>query len=184
MDDYEFERNYWGDCCNTFDEDQKHYIYARLIGLSESRYHFDAKGKSVLDIGGGPSSMLLKCRNLPHGVVVDPIQYPQWTVDRYRSKNIRVEVKKGEDFFGEFFDECWIYNCLQHCDDAEKVIGKAKFFTKKLRIFEWVNIPPHEGHPIMLTKPLLDSWIGQKGNVTELSSNGCYGMAYYGAFNL
>ena len=92
MEDYTFEQQYWGNCCNTFDEDQKHYVYGRLMNLSRDGYHFNVFGSSILDIGGGPSSMLLKCKNLSEGKVVDPISYPQWTKDRYQSMNISVSV--------------------------------------------------------------------------------------------
>ena len=30
--DLEFEQGFWGDCCNTFGEDQKHFIYGNLMG--------------------------------------------------------------------------------------------------------------------------------------------------------
>ena len=55
-----FESEYWGDCCNTYDEDQKHYVYAKYMGLMAVGYSFSMSGKSVVDIGGGPTSMLLK----------------------------------------------------------------------------------------------------------------------------
>jgi hypothetical protein len=29
--------------------------------------------------------------------------------------------------------------------------------------FEWGNVPPHDGHPIELTKEKLDAWIGKEG---------------------
>ena len=45
IDDYEFEKDYWGDCCNTFDEDQKHYVYARLMGLEQEHYSFNVHNK-------------------------------------------------------------------------------------------------------------------------------------------
>ena len=36
MEDLEFEMSFWGDCTNTFGEDQKHYIYGNLMGLTGS----------------------------------------------------------------------------------------------------------------------------------------------------
>jgi hypothetical protein len=30
---FEFEKAYWGDCCNTFDEEGKHFVYAKLMGI-------------------------------------------------------------------------------------------------------------------------------------------------------
>jgi hypothetical protein len=181
-DDYEFEKAYWGNCCNTFDEDQKHYVYANLMGLKRTHYSFDVGNKTILDIGSGPTSMLLKTVNLKAGRVVDPIAYPQWTRDRYAMKNIDVSVDIGENVDESGWDEVWIYNCLQHAEDPERIIANARRAGKVLRFFEWIDIPAHDGHPWMLTEELLNQWIGAKGGTCQLAQSGCYGRAYYGVF--
>lgn len=178
QDDLVFERQFWGDCCNTFSEDQKHYVYARFLELIPRGYHFETAGKRILDIGGGPTSMLLKCVSLLEGLVVDPISYPQWTVARYATKNIRVKVGRGEDVDESGWDEVWIYNCLQHTEDPERIIKNALAAAPVLRLFEWIDIPPHEGHPVALTKDLLDGWIGNEGIVADLNEAGCVGRGY------
>jgi hypothetical protein len=183
MSDYTFESQYWGDCCNTFDEDQKHYVYARYMGLKQVGYSFDVGGARVIDIGGGPTSMLLKTINLAaRSLVVDPLLYPMWTYDRYSAKGIDSLVVRGEDIFNEGFDECWIYNCLQHTDDPERIIKNALNAAKTLRIFEWVDVPPHDGHPIELTKQKLDAWIGNEGKTIHLAESGCFGKAYFSTY--
>ena len=183
--DLEFEKQFWGDCCNTFGEDQKHYIYAHLMGLTGNYFSIDAQNKKILDIGGGPSSILLKTYNLAKGKVCDPIDYPQWTKDRYLFKNIDVQVIGGEHIVETGWDEVWIYNVMQHCEDPEKIIFNALKSAKILRIFEWIDIPAHEGHPHMLTQKLLENWIGQKGNTKQLNGeNGCHGKCFYGNFQL
>ena len=183
MSDYTFESAYWGDCCNTFDEDQKHYVYARYMGLKQINYSFHAEGKRIIDIGGGPTSMLLKTIKLGSGLVIDPLEYPMWTYDRYSAKGIDTTICRGEDINEYGFDECWIYNCLQHTDDPELIIKNALRAAKTLRIFEWVDIPPHEGHPQEITKVALDKWIGKEGNTVRLAESGCYGNAYYNVVN-
>ena len=182
MDDYIFEKDYWGDCCNTFDEDQKHYVYARLMGLQQTHYSFDVSNKSILDIGGGPTSMLLKTINLKSGKVVDPIEYPLWTRSRYLMKKIQIEVNPGENVRDTGFDEVWIYNCMQHAIDPEKIIANAKKAAPVLRLFEWIDVPAHDGHPHELTEKNLNEWIGAKGMTTNLAEHGCYGRAYHGVF--
>ena len=183
-EDYEFEIDYWGNCCNTFDEDQKHYVYAKFMGLVCNHYSFNLPvNSSILDIGGGPSSMLLKCKNLTRGLVVDPIDYPNWTKSRYSMMNIDVTVDIGENINSTGYDEVWIYNCMQHAVDPEKIINNAKRAAPVLRIFEWIDIPAHDGHPHELTEDSLNHWIGQNGNVVQLAEHGCYGKAYYGNFN-
>ena len=182
-DVYHHEKEFWGDCTNTFREDQKHFVYAKYMELDSRDTFFDAHGKSVLDIGGGPTSMLLKCTNLLKGKVVDPITYPHWTLERYEYKDIEVLVDCAENINETGWDEVWIYNCLQHTIDPQKIIDNAKKAASILRIVEWIDIPPHDGHPHELTKEKLDTWIGQEGATTELAESGCYGKIYYGCFD-
>lgn len=184
--DYEMEKSFWNDCTNTFGEDKKHYVYARHMNLKQDYYSFDVGGKSILDLGGGPTSMLLKTINLKKGKVIDPIEYPEWIIKRYNSKNIDVLIDIGENANEEGWDEVWIYNCLQHVIDPQKIIENAKKSAKVLRIFEWINIPPHDGHPHCLTKANLDAWIGGSGNTAKLTlaESNCYGECYYGEFLL
>ena len=181
--DLEFEKDFWGDCCNTFGEDRKHYTYGNLMGLSFDGFiSYNAHNKKILDIGGGPTSILLKTYNLAKGKVCDPVDYPQWTKDRYACKNIDVQVVGGEDIDETGWDEVWIYNVMQHCEDPEKIIKNALRAAKVLRIFEWIDIPPHEGHPHTLTQQFLEDCIGQTGNVRLLNENGCEGKCFYGNF--
>jgi hypothetical protein len=183
MSDYTFESNYWGNCCNTFDEDQKHYVYARYMGLRQVGHSFDVEGKTIIDIGGGPTSMLLKTINLGAGLVVDPLHYPFWTYARYDAMGINYDIKRGEDIDRTGYDECWIYNCLQHTDDPELIIQNALKSAKTLRIFEWIDVPPHDGHPIELTKKKLDAWIKHRAGYTiRLAESGCFGSAYYNTY--
>jgi hypothetical protein len=101
---------------------------------------------------------------------------------RYFAKNIEVEVIPGEDAVEYGWDEVWIYNCMQHAIDPKLIIDNAKKAAPVLRLFEWIDIPAHDGHPHELTEANLDEWIGAKGNVIQLAESGCYGKAYYGVF--
>jgi hypothetical protein len=177
--DFEFEKKFWNNCTNTFDEEQKHYVYAKYMKIMQQGFAFVSEGQRILDIGGGPVSMLLKVKNLKEGLVWDPIDYPQWTKDRYAIKNIKVKVAPGEILDEKGWDEVWIYNCLQHTEDPTAILKRSLSSAKTLRIFEWVNIPPHEGHPQMITADFLDAALGQKGTVVRLAENGCYGEAYF-----
>jgi hypothetical protein len=98
----DFEKNWWGTCQNTYGEETKQLEYAPKMGLnlqhdSQGPY-VDMQGKTVLDMGGGPVSFLLKCRNLGKGVVVDPCEYPKWTLERYKEVKIDFHLAKGEDY--------------------------------------------------------------------------------------
>ena len=105
------DRDYFGNCVNTFYEEQKHYVYAKLMGLKEAFGKIQLKAPTrVLDIGGGPVSLMLKCKNLESGTVCDPIEFPGWTIERYSSIGIDVICEKAE--YAEFtkdYNEVWIY---------------------------------------------------------------------------
>lgn len=143
------------------------------------------KTQKILDIGGGPVSMLLKADKtyVTGSKVYDPATYPDWTIERYKNHGIEYVKKGGEQIDETGYDEVWIYNCLQHTEDPELIINNAKKAGKVLRIFEWVDIPQHLGHPQTLTQENLETWIGQKGEVKVLNENGCVGKAFYGTFN-
>lgn len=140
--------------------------------------------RSVVDIGGGPASLLLKCVNKGRAVVADPSVFPDWVTARYEACGIEYWRMEGESpsLDGYFFDEAWIYNVLQHVRDPETVIKRAQGVAELVRIFDWVDIPPYDGHPHLLTRDSLDKWLGGKGFVAELSESGAVGSAYYGVF--
>jgi hypothetical protein len=182
MNDLRYEAAYWGDCTNTFDEEMKHFVYAKNMGIEQKHYSLDARHKRILDIGGGPVSMLLKTINLKAGKVVDPILYPAWIYGRYDIKNIQTDCLGGEDIDETGWDECWIYNCLQHVVDPGRIIANARRAAPVIRLFEWIDIPPHTGHPHMLTEAALTAWLGRSGEVGYFNTQGCFGRAFYGVF--
>jgi glycosyltransferase involved in cell wall biosynthesis len=181
----DFEKSFWGNCTNTVNEEIKQYEYARWMGLGDN--FLEGDGKKILDIGGGPVSMLLKVNKPISGsTVVDPLGYPEWVLARYASEGIKYIQAKGEDedwVRDNIYDEVWIYNCLQHVDDPAAIIRNAFRCAPILRIFEWINFPAYEGHPQALTQEKMEKWIGHAGNVVTYNQNGCHGDAFYGIFD-
>jgi len=182
-----WEQRWWGDCEDTKEEEDKQLIYARHMGLQviDNNIELDVRLNNkvkILDIGGGPVSMLLKLKDSKEVCkVYDPSTYPEWTMERYKEHGIEYIKKGGEEINEEGYDEVWIYNCLQHTQDPQKIIENAKRAAKVLRIFEWIA-PSGIGHPQALTKENLDKWIGQEGQVKFMNEGMCYGQAYYGKF--
>jgi hypothetical protein len=186
-EDQIWEADWWGNCTNTLSEEYKQLAYFKRLGLVEtpnSKWHFafDMQGKSVLDIGGGPSSFLLRCVNFSEGVVSDPLVYPQWVYSRYAQAKIECWHTKGEELVAFPFDEVWMYNVLQHVEDPEKVVRNARRSGKLLRFFDWIDTPPAPGHPHTLTEELLNYWLEAKGTVEFLDEHDAKGTCYYGVF--
>ena len=186
----DWEKSWWESCkFNTFSEEAKQITYAHLMGLvnepREGKWPiYDLRGSSVIDLGGGPASMLLKTVG-GNGVVVDPCPYPDWVADRYAHAEIDYYVEEAETYTHPYrSSECWIYNVLQHVVDPEAVIASASRNAHTLRIFDWLETPPNEGHPHTLHAADLDRWIGGTGTVGYINENGAVGLAYWGHFQL
>ncbi len=188
---HEFETNWWGDCVNTYLEEEKQLKYAPKMGLEalySNKVFFNLKGKSVLDRRAIYLILLLKCENKGYCVVLDPLKPPKWVLDRYKIANIRYIPKKAETMqflLGtETFDEVWIYNCLQHVANPKKIIENAKDVGKVIRIFEWIDTPAHPGHPQTLKEEELNKWLGGIGKVEDFSEDFkmSYAKAYFGVF--
>lgn len=187
-----FEKDFWGDCINTFGEEAKQITYAHYMGLENIRGPrgewpcFDMKSASVVDIGGGPCSMLLKTINAKNKTVIDPCGFPKWIDARYFAAEIEWIQSPAEHCFVSIkFDEVWIYNTLQHVIDPEAVIKNSFDLLKdsgRIRIFEWIHVPVSIGHPHFLTEIGLSSWLGRGGKVDNIDCNGAVGKAFFGTF--
>ena len=186
----DFEADFWGPAvANTWAEEWKQLKYMELMGFARTptwrtQYSFDMGGRSVIDIGGGPCSILLKCENRGASAVVDPGEWPEWVWGRYSAADIQFLNASGESFpsydsaprIVGGFDLALIYNCLQHCEQPELVIANARTVAKTLCMFEWLDIP---GHPHELKADLLNKWAGREGHIVELKGESeCFGRAW------
>ena len=176
----EWEKNWHSKCLNkVLGEFHQMQTIAPKMGLfvyrdNKDQILIDMKDKSVLDIGGGAASILLKCINVK-GKVVDPIKFPDWVYARYDCAGIEYDIKKGEDIDEIGWDEVWIYNCLQHCENPKKIIDNACRTGKIIRVFEYINIPACLGHIHTLREAELNQWLGGEGKVED-------NKRYYGVF--
>lgn len=179
MTDFTYEKGYWGTCQNTFEEERKQLVYAKYMGLQFSDYNswiVGLEGKKILDIGGGPSSLLLKTNGLARAKVIDPLQYPTWVYHRYDAAKVEWEIQYGEQILedDDSFDEVWIYNVLQHTQNPEEIIRLAGKVAPIIRMFEWINIPPYAGHPQHLTEERLNKALNATGTTGRLEDTDCY----------
>ena len=153
-----YEHEWWGTEPNRrWDEEiAKQGTYARLMGLPAD---LDMGSKTILDVGCGPVSMLLRAT---HGgsVAVDPLVMSDETKAEFADADVVLHQGKAEDFKPwKRFDEGWIYNCLQHVDDPNRVMSMLLRSVDTVRIFEWIDMPVCEGHPHMLTVEQFERWL-------------------------
>jgi len=159
------ELKYWGNCYNyrTWCEFSKGEMYAREVGLFDDygdNGELNMRGKSVIDIGGGPVSMTLRCFNAGHLVVVDPCNWPKSVrrrYGRYEIELVKIPAEELSPGFG-FFDELWMINLLQHVQDPALVVEQCKPLAKVIRVFDWLNIPLDDCHPHVLTAEGILNW--------------------------
>jgi len=175
---------------NSYHEEEKQLVYAERMGIEVDEWcRIDLHGKNVLDIGGGPASLLLKTFNAGRRKVIDPLDMPRWVFERYKDAGIELERIPAEELIESDWDEVWIYNVLQHVQDPLEVIRRAKGAGKLVRVFEFLERPANETHPHVLTVEMLNEAFGHSGTVTEIQhpvrSNGnsmIVGKVFYGVF--
>lgn len=147
-----WERNWWLNNPQLYrTEIQKSEIVAGWLGIRPM------PTKSVIDIGCGPFSLLQRIP-VGAGCAVDPIDYGPLEIN-YRIAGISRVMCRGENVTQHFsdvrFDEAWIYNCLQHVEDPVAILEQAIKISRRVRLFEWINIPPYTGHLQLLTPQIL-----------------------------
>ena len=176
---------------NTFNEEKKQYIYASKMGLDTYKTDYygqigwDFGDRSVLDIGGGEVSMLLKSKASKR-IIIDPLmdKLPKWARMRYKEAGISAFSYRGEDVakINCSVDCVLIYNVLQHTDNPEVIIKEVRKICKEIRIFEWIDTPVNIGHIQTLTESNLNGWLGGEGRAENLNQEGAVGRCYYGIF--
>jgi len=160
------EAKFWGNCLNIqawheFIKQEQSGHEMCLFADYGVNGELDMRGKSVLDIGGGPMSMTLRCFNASKLTVVDPLSWPEAVLRRYRNYGIEFVQCAGENLSEAsvmLADEVWIYNVLQHVVDPNTVLIEAQRHIcpgGRLRVFEWIDIPADKCHLHVLTPELL-----------------------------
>ena len=176
----QFERGWWGTNPQPHwqEEIAKQETYARLMGLPPD---LNLGSKRILDVGCGPVSMLLRATH-GGGLGVDPLLMSEETKAKYAAANVALHNGKAEELEPEQrYDEGWIYNCLQHVEDPDKVMAMLLRSVESVRVFEWIDMPAYEGHLHTLTVEQFarwlpaDEWNCEIWNVGELRANGANG---------
>lgn len=178
-----WEMDWWGNCANTYNEQIKQDMMVGYLNLRKyvnEKADINMMGKSILDIGGGPVSLLLRVVGATKRVVVDPCNYPEWVKSRYEQCGINFLQILAEDMeFSDKFNEVWLYNCLEHVMNPEQIAERAMMYGKKIRICEYLLKDIWPGHPQLLTKDRLDKMFNREGLIDTTKNP----PIYYGVFN-
>lgn len=174
-------------------EQLKQLTYAPLLGLDfkhdgNSPYVINKPTKSIIDIGGGPVSLLLKTKATVK-TVIDPCNYPGWVRDRYKQNSIhwiKDVAETHQPGLSETADEIWLYNVLQHTTDPQKIFENILDYLKVggvFRFFDWIETDTNVAHPISLTGDVISRYLVAAGftnveiKTVELHENGAHGKA-------
>lgn len=193
------ELEFWGDCANTFGEELKQLVYAKYMGLKfqhdgSTPYHLVLPdGLKILDVGGGPVSLLLKAPKDCARHVIDPCPYPDWVEERYEECDISYLQIPGEELLDEYepsmFNEAWVYNVLQHVHEPELILKNIHAILEPkgtFRFFDWVDAPTNSAHPHSLDAFALEETMTKLGfetinsKILDINEGGCVGKAYTG----
>ena len=185
----QWEEAWWGDCADTFREEEKQLHYMDAMGITSDygtkllHPMFDFGNKTVADFGGGPVSILLKS-NAKHKIVVEPMRMPDWVIARYAATNIRIIKAKGEDArLKRTADIGLIYNVLLHVEDPKKFADNVLAQCKEVYVFEWIYTTPSPGHPQSFTPDSLNALFKGQGTAGLVTGgNNRPGWAWYGKF--
>lgn len=164
-----WESEWHGNCVNSYQEESKQLEYANRMGLAVERDvrnspFINFHHKRVIDIGGGPYSILLKGINVM-GTVVDPGQYPLWVKGRYSSAGIDFVNQKAEEYHAGHYGIGLIYNCLQHTEDPEKIIRNMRRMCDEIFVHEWLDTPKSSGHIQTITEASMNKWLDAYGTI-------------------
>lgn len=190
------ELAFWNTPGAELGEQLKQLTYAKYMKLDfihdgSSPYVIDKTGLSILDVGGGPVSLLLKTI-ADKKVVIDPCEFHEWTIDRYHANGVDIYRRNGETLTrviqNKKFDEVWLYNVLQHTEDPKKIFDNVFKVLKKggvFRFLDWVDTPTNTAHPISLGYQELAAWLSNYDQPllkTNINENGANGTIAYGVF--
>jgi hypothetical protein len=185
------ETAWWGNCVNTYDEESMQLIEADRMGLVVEPGPVIRTAGSIVDIGGGPVSLLLKAEDWDTAEVVDPGAFPAWTLQRYAAAGIAVNLMTGEDYVRSTRrppDEIWIYNTLQHVMDPGAVVEGACKLAPVVRIFEWIEFETNDAHIHSLLASEIERWarnggdVHIEGDVEAIEWAGASNLSYHGVF--
>lgn len=156
----EFELSYQMHVSNILRDNAAHTYMMKEMQINQ-----DLQGKRILDVGGGPNSILLRVINNGASVIVDPTKYTEnisGLSSIFNSKNILFVCSTLEDLPIQYanYDEVWCYNTIMHTENSTEFIESLKQRVKPggiFRIMEPLTSRNDGHHPTTVTNNTFDS---------------------------
>jgi hypothetical protein len=133
------------------EQSYKHYentfnYYFKYLGIDK-----DLQGKTVIEIGPARCAGLLYCENFGESYIMEPTVY-EGVQEYYDSKGINIIRELYEDCDSPDVDEIWMFNLMQHVQDPDALISKAKKHAKVIRFFEPIDLGTNLEHPFTFSE--------------------------------
>lgn len=147
----------WG---ALWSSEQRQRLYLQHMGLTLDEHgRVDLQGRSVINFGGGPASLLLHAVNAGRLAVVDPLPMPEWVLLRYRDAGIALIRGDGEEEYrAQDWDEVWLSDYLTRVDDWRQALQRAAACGRSLRLVQ--SLDNARGRATDPTSAELTAWLG------------------------
>lgn len=138
--------------------------YFRYLGME-----FEQHGKKIIEVGPADFPALGYCNGFKDSVVVEPMPsaHLQYIAAQCEFAVITIMTQPLEEiYFSEphLFDECWLFNVMQHIIDPDLFIEKCKQSAKLIRFFEPINEGICVYHPHVYTREDFEKWFADSVN--------------------
>jgi 2-polyprenyl-3-methyl-5-hydroxy-6-metoxy-1,4-benzoquinol methylase len=143
------------------------FIFQQMVEHFNVHPTEDWAGLKVLDVGCGPLSLIARNQLGKSRSGVDPLHYPTWVYDEYKTKDFMVYKQPFEELSTtKKFDIIIFYNALQHFADLGMVAKKCDGILAKggeVYLAEYLEVPTNEAHIQYLEAPMLDKLFRSHG---------------------
>ena len=150
------------------------------------------KDQTIVEVAAGSVPALMMVEGAKRRVAIEPLM----ACDKWK-KQKETCLATGVEIVAEAYeyvdidtnvgvDETWLFNALEHVIDPVEQMKKAMETSQRVRLFEATNsLPPSIAHPHSITKDLIESVMGEFGQVYiggSIEENFHQSDCYYGTW--
>ena len=150
------------------------------------------KGQTIVEVASGSVPALMMVEGAKRKVAIEPLMDSEkWKPQREACEAAGVEIVADAYEYVDIdasvgVDETWLFNALEHVIDPAEQMKTAMETSQRVRLFEATNgLPPSTAHPHTITKELIESVMGEFGQVYiggSIKENFHQADCYYGTW--